>query len=162
MKTKDKIISLLIFIISYFIVVAMINKASAQSKLKIMAGYKSFEFGYSLENEELLNFGLSASIADSKMLEKRANKNDVNRNVHEFKSDIVPAVFGTVGATFDKFTITGKIGGSFVSQNINNQATKDIFFAVGLAMEYQINCCVRIRGSYDNVNSAMAGVAFKI
>lgn len=165
MKTKDKIILAVFFIAAYFIVSAMINKANAQSSNNaiLLVGYKSVEIGYTVNDEESLNFGFSLSAVDSKLVEKRANRNDVNRHKHDFKGSLVPSTFWLVGGTFDKITLTGKVGASYIDQLIDEiEDKKKMYFAVGLIISRQINERFSVSGSYDNVNSATIGLTYKI
>jgi hypothetical protein len=135
--------------------------ANAQSKLNVQAGYKSFGVGYVFQNEDFLNFGVSASIVDSGIVEKRANRNDTSKKVHTFHSDVVPAIFGTVGGTFDRVTITGKGGVAHLQQSIQGEKEpQNIYWAVGVAIDYQINDQFGFIFSYDNINSGMAGITF--
>lgn len=121
----------------------------------IMVGNKSLELGYTYKTEGL-NYGVAISTVDSKLVEKRANNNDINS--HEFTSSYTPAVFGLIGATFEKLTITGKLGGSYVEQEINAEKdSQNIFFAAGVNLGYQINK-MELKLSYDNVNSIMLGI----
>lgn len=125
----------------------------------IMVGNKSFEIGYTYKTEGL-NYGISVSTVDSDLVEKRANNNDISK--HDFNSSYTPAVFGLIGATFDKVTITGKLGGSYVEQEINSQKdSQNLFFAAGVNLGYQINK-MQLQLSYDNVNSVMLGIGLNL
>lgn len=165
MKTKYKIILAVFFIAAYFIVSAMITKANAQSSNNaiLLVGYKSVEIGYSVNDEESLNLGFSLSAVDSKLVQDRANRNDVNRHKHDFKGSLVPSVFWLVGGTFDKITLTGKVGTSYINQLIDGlEDKKKIYLAVGIILSHKISDRVSISGSYDNVNSAAIGLTYKL
>jgi len=132
---------------------------NAQSQIHASAGYKAIEIGYTYQNEEFLNFGFSASLVDAGTVEKRANKNDVNKKIHDLKSDVVPALFGEVGGTFDSITITGKLGTAYLDQRINGiQEKQKLYLAVGIRFGYYVSDNIQVVGSYDNVNSVMAGI----
>lgn len=126
-----------------------------------MAGYKSFELGFTYLDEEIeLIYGVSASVVDSKLAEKRANRNDIGK-VHEFNGKAVPAVFGLIGAKFDDLSIIGKIGGAYLNQTINGKLEpQKAYLAFGLVVDYKITDTIGLRGSYDSVNSALIGVSF--
>lgn len=127
-----------------------------------MVGYKSFELGFNYMDEESeLIYGVSASVVDSKISQDRANNNDKGK-LHEFNGKVVPAIFGTIGAKFEKLNLIGKIGGSFVNQQINKEPTKDLFLALGLIAEYEISDRFGIRASYDSVSSIQLGLSLKI
>jgi len=134
---------------------------NSQSQIHASAGYKAIEIGYTYQNEEFLNFGFSASVVDAGTVEKRANKNDVNRNIHDFESDVVPALFGEVGGAFDSITITGKIGTAYLDQRINSiQEKQKLYLAVGMRFGLKVSENVQINAGYDNINSALAGLTF--
>lgn len=159
MKRKDKIILAIILIVALF--VALVTNAQ-EKKFSAMAGYKSLEIGYSYMDEESeLIYGVSVAGVASDVAEKRANTNDKGKR-HEFKGEIVPAVFGTIGAKFDRLNIIGKIGGSYVEQTINKEPTKDVFLALGLMVDYSVNDSLGFRIGYDSVSSVLVGVSFKI
>lgn len=158
MKTKLKYFLIIAAIL--FISVAL-NKCQAQ-QMQVLVGYKSLEIGYTYTDEETeLIYGVSISCVASDIAEKRANKNDKGK-LHEFNGTIVPAVYGLIGAKFDRLNIIGKIGGSYVSQSINNEPTKDLFLALGLMASYSVNERYSLIGSYDSVSSVQMGVSFKI
>lgn len=158
MKNSD----LAVFIIAFLIITMFQSCYGQETKISAMAGYKSFEVGFTyLDEETELIYGVSASVVDSKLAEKRANNNDKGK-IHEFNGKVVPAVFANLGARFDRFSLIGKIGGSYVSQSINKEPTKDLFLALGLIAEYEISDRIGLRASYDSVNSALIGVSFKL
>lgn len=159
MKTKDKIILFIILIVA--LLGTWVTNAQ-ETKISAMAGYKSFEVGFTyLDEESELIYGVSASVVDSKVSEKRANNNDKGKH-HEFKGDVTPAMFFTIGGKFEKLSLIGKLGGSFVEQEINKNPTKDLFLAFGLIAEYEISETIALRGSYDSVNSFLIGASFKL
>lgn len=135
---------------------------SQETKISAMAGYKSLEVGFTyLDEETELIYGVSASAVDSKVSEKRANNNDKGKH-HEFKGDVTPAMFFNIGGKFEKLSLIGKLGGSYVEQKINKDPTKDLFLAFGLIAEYEISETIALRGSYDSVNSFLIGASFKL
>lgn len=163
MKTTEKIKLVLLFIAIIFIACAMTNKCSAQTdKGSLSVGDKTIEFGYIRENEEGLGFGAAVSIVHSGLVEKRANKND-HFNEHELVSKVTPALFGLISGNFEEVTVIGKIGGAYINQNINGiRDNKKLFFAVGIAFEVPVTEEISVRAGYDNVNSVLIGVGFKI
>lgn len=159
MKKQDKIILWIILII-VFLTTWVTN--AQETKISAMAGYKSLELGFTyLDEESELIYGVSASTVSGSLAEKRANTNDKGKH-HEFKSDVVPAIFGLIGAKFDRLSIIGKIGGSYISQQINKHPTKDLFLALGVIIGYDINDRYSIIGGYDSVNSIQLGITFKL
>lgn len=144
------------------IILISLNIHGQETKISAMAGYKSAELGFTyLDEESELIYGVSASIVDSKVSEKRANNNDKGK-YHEFRNDIVPALFLNIGGKFDNISLIGKIGGSYVEQKINKEPTKDLFLALGLCIEYEVSDTIGLRGSYDSVNSLLIGISFKL
>lgn len=142
-----------------FATTAMIAQTSNEAL--ILVGYKSAEVGYIRENKDFLNFGLSVVAVDAKLTEKRANRNDVYQNVHDVKGDVLCAVFGLVGGTFDNLTVTGKMGCAYVDQKINNiQDSKKIYFTVGIMFGFKISDRVKLVASYDNVSSGGVGINY--
>lgn len=159
MKKKDKIILAIILIVA--LLGAWVTNAQEQ-KISAMAGYKAIEFGYSYTDEETeLIYGISVAGVASDVAEKRANNNDKGKH-HEFKGDIVPAIFGTIGAKFDRLNIIGKIGGSYVEQTINKEPTNDVFLALGLMVDYLVNDSLGIIVGYDSVSSVLVGLSIKL
>ena len=160
MKTLDKIKLTILFILVITCVSAIINTVTAQgTQASAMVGYKALEISFAYEAENELIFGASASVTATDVTEKRANRNDRGK-VHQFNGKVTPAVFGLIGAKFDELSITGKIGGAYVDQSIDGQPTKDLFLALGIAAEIKISDAIGLRGSYDSVSGAMAGVTF--
>lgn len=148
---------------TYLLIISLTSLVtSAQSSnVSVMAGYKAFEVSASyLDHETELSFGLAITAVSSDLVEKRANRNDVNKNVHEFNTKITPAAFGLIGGQFDELTIVGKLGAAYVDQDINKERTKDLFFAVGVIFDYKIRDNLAVRASYDNVAGPMAGITF--
>jgi hypothetical protein len=157
-KARIQIIVFITIVILLFS--AFWTAATAQTtQASAMVGYKSIELSYAYEAESELIFGGAISATSSDMTEKRANNNDKGKR-HEFEGDVTPAVFGLIGAKFDDLYIIGKIGGSYVDQTINGEPTKDLFFALGVAIEYKISGAIGLRGSYDSVAGPMAGLTF--
>jgi|SRR6478736_1105617 len=160
MKTKTQII--IFFTVVFLLVSALWHYATAQTKINALAGFKSFEIGITITNKESeLICGVSASIVDANVSEKRANTNDKGKH-HEFNGVVVPACFILTGAKFEKLNIIGKIGGSFVSQSINNEPTNDLFLALGIMASYDVDERFSVIGSYDSVNSVQLGVSFEL
>lgn len=159
MKKKDKIILAIILIVA--LLGAWATNAQEQ-RFSAMAGYKAIEFGYSYTDEETeLIYGVSVAGVASDVAEKRANTNDKGKR-HEFKGDIVPAIFGTIGAKFERLNIIGKIGGSYVEQTINKEPTKDLFLAFGIVVDYSVNDSLGVRVGYDSVSSVLVGLSLKL
>jgi len=131
----------------------------AQTQASAMVGYKSAELSFAYEAENELIFGAAVSATATDVTEKRANRND-RGTVHQFNGSFTPAVFGLIGGKFDELSIIGKIGGAYVDQSINGKPTKDLFLALGIAVEYKISDAIGLRGSYDSVAGPMAGVTF--
>lgn len=144
------------------IILISLNIHGQETKISAMAGYKSFELGFTyLAEESELIYGVSASVVDSKVSEKRANNNDKGKH-HEFKGDVTPAMFFNIGGKFEKLSLIGKLGGSYVEQKINKEPTKDLFLDFGLIAEYEISETISLRGSYDSVNSFLIGASLKL
>lgn len=136
---------------------------SQNSRIGGMFGYKAIEINYDYQNEDFLNFGLSISSVESSMVEKRAETNDIYKKHYDIKDKYVPAMFFTVGATFDKFTITGKGGYAYLNQKVNNiQENRKFYYAIGCRLEYDIEEKLSITCSYDNVNSCLFGINYKL
>ena len=162
MKPRTEII-ILIAVIA-FLSSVFLSKALAQTSdnLIVLGGYKSIEVGYSYNNEDFLNFGFSVSAADSELLERRANRNDIYKKLHEFNNKVTPAGFFLVGATFDKISITGKSGIAYLSQQINGvQDKQKIYWAVGILLSHELTERCSLVLNYDNINSAQIGVKYK-
>lgn len=161
MKKENRNAILVVVLILFL--TAITNRCTAQSQINVQAGYKALSFGYTYQNEEFLNFGFSASVVKSGLVEKRANRNDTSKKVHYFKSDVVPALFGEIGATFDEFTITGKLGGAYLNQSINGtQEKQKIYYAIGVRFDYKLSENTYLNASWDNVNSGMVGITFNL
>lgn len=145
-----------------FAILLLIGLNSNAQQINALVGYKSIELGYIYTDEETeLIYGISASIVGSDIAERRANTNDKGKH-HEFNGTIVPAVFGNIGAKFDRLNIIGKIGGSYVSQSINGQPTKDLYLALGVMIAYEVNDRYSIIGGYDSVNAVQLGISIKL
>lgn len=159
MKTR----TIIFWVVVFTIALGVYTSATAQEKhTSIMLGYKSIELGYTYTDEETeLIFGSSISGVDANTAEKRCNRNDKGKH-HEFNGSVVFAWFLNAGAKFDRLNIIGKIGGSYVSQQINSEPTKDLFLALGLTASYSVNERYSIIGSYDSVNSVQAGIMIKL
>lgn len=149
---KTKILALLLF------VTLSINAQEAH----VLVGQKAIEIGASFTNERELIFGFSLSGVDSKLSEKRANKDDIGK-IHDFNDKYTPAVFGLIGGEFDELSVIGKLGAGYVNQSINSiPDSKKIYFAVGIMIDYEISSVVSLKSSFDSVNSIMAGIGIKI
>lgn len=136
---------------------------SQQNLGSLTAGNKAFEISFIHENEEGLGFGLATSLVHSGLVESRANKNDSAKNIHEFTNKVTPAVFGLISGNFEELTIIGKLGTAYINQRINSiQDSKKYYLAIGISFEVPITEEINIKASYDNVNSVLAGVSFKI
>lgn len=149
-------------LLTSLLIIIYLNVNAQQEKGSLMVGNKAFELSYIYENEEGLGFGLAGSIVHSGLTEKRANKND-HFNEHEFTSKVTPAVFALISGNFEEVTIIGKIGTAYVDQKINGiPDSKKLYFAVGIAFEVPVTEEISIRAEYDNVNSVLIGMGFKI
>lgn len=161
MKTTLKILLLLIPYLT--IAQAWDGRArwdeTPSQQLAIMLGNKSVEISTTYTHP--LIFGMSVSIVDSKIVEKRANNNDFNK--HNLNSDLTPSVFGLIGGEFEELSLIGKLGASYIDQSINGiQEKQKLYFAVGIIADYKINDIIGIRVSFDNVNSAMIGITIHL
>lgn len=145
-----------------FIFLLLPLMSMAQSQIDVMAGYKAVEVNYFLRTESL-NYGLGISAVDSKLVEKRANNNDIFYD-HDFTQSVTPSVFALVGGQFEEVSIVGKMGASYVKQNINGiyDTDKHLFLAVGIEIGYDITPELGFKGSFDNVNSFMAGLIINL
>ena len=133
----------------------------AQSQVDVMAGYKAVEVNYFLRTESL-NYGLGVSLVDSGLVEKRANNNDIFYD-HKFTQSYTPAVFALVGGQFEEISIVGKLGSAYVEQQINGVPdSKHLFLAVGIEIGYDLSERFGVKGSFDNVNSLMAGLIIRL
>lgn len=150
-------------ILTSLLIILYLNCNAQQSIGSLTAGNKSFELSYNyLDEESELIYGVSFSVVDSKISEKRANSNDKG-NIHEFKSDVVPAVFLNIGSKFEKLHIVGKLGGSFLEQSINGiKENKNIYLAFGIQGRYYVSDNTAFIASYDSVNSLMAGISINL
>lgn len=136
---------------------------SQNSRIGCMFGYKAIEINYDYQNEDFLNFGVAISAVESSIVEKREERNDIYIKDYEIKNDYVSALFFTVGGTFDKFTITGKLGSAYLDQKINEiKDDKNFYLAVGCRFEYKVQERLSITSSYDNVNSLIVGINYKL
>lgn len=163
-KRKQKRNHVIFWIIVFSVVVGIMNKVTAQTSdnLIVLGGYKSIEAGYVFENEDFLNFGISVSAADSKIIQDRMNRNDIYRKIHVVKSDIVPTAFLTFGATFERLTITGKAGASLIDQTINGETEKQkIYPSIGIMFSHKLTNRYSVIGSYDSTNALTFGVGYR-
>ena len=140
----------------------------------LSVGYKTAEIGvtHTLESEFIL--GGSFALTDSKMIENRTNKIDRGSYLHKMNSKYTPSAFALMGGNFDRINFIGKVGATYIDQNIckiNNSMqtdgvyTKDskvLYLACGMEIMYQVSDFVGISGSFDNVSGAMLGINFKI
>jgi len=162
MKSRTEII-ILIAVIA-FLSTVFLSKALAQTSdnLIVLGGYKSIEVGYSYNNEDFINFGFSVSATDSKIIQDRMNRNDIYRKIHFVKNDIVPTAFITVGATFDRLTITGKAGASLIDQTINGESEKQkLYPSIGIMFSRELTEQYSVIGSYDSTNAIAFGIGYK-
>lgn len=141
------------------LVVLLITTQAKSQEIKpyLIGGYVSAEVGVVKETEGL-NFGFSFSMTDSKFVEDRAIKYDIFNKNYEVHTKYVPAVFGLVGATFDDFTMTGKVGTAYLEQSIQGKPESQKFYlAVGIILDYK-----GFLFSFDNVNSLGLGYKFNL
>lgn len=138
------------------------NVNAQETKISAMAGYKSFEVGFTyLDEESELIYGVSISAIDAKFSESVANFHDTSE--HDFKGDIVPAVHGLIGAKFDRLSFIGKIGGASINQTINGKyEPQNIYLSYGLMVGYEFENGLSFVGSIDAVNAIMCGVMIKL
>lgn len=149
-------------LLTSLLIIIYLNVNAQSEKGSLMVGNKAFELSYIYENEEGLGFGFATSIVHSELVESRTNKND-HFNEHQFVSKVTPAVFGLISGNFEEVTVIGKIGASYVNQNINGiRDSKKLYLAVGIAFEVPLTEEISVRAGYDNVNSVLIGVGFKI
>ena len=129
---------------------------SQDNQVSLLIGEMSLETSFQIKTEGL-NYGLALGIVNSNVAEKRATRND-RPKVHSFTTKVTPFAFGLIGATFDKLTITGKVGTAYVEQKINNvRDNQNLFLAVGINAGYRINNLEILMG-YDSVNAVTVGV----
>lgn len=125
------------------------------NQVSVMIGENAVEL--SATYTHTLIGGFAIQVVDSKVSERRANKNDHGTN-HDFTTKYTPAVFGLIGGEFEEFSMIGKMGCAYVDQNINKKPDdKKLFFAVGIIFDYKVFENVGVRASYDNVAGAMIG-----
>lgn len=144
------------------IILISLNIHGQETKISTMAGYKSFEVGFTyLDEESEIIYGVSASVIDAKFSESIANFHDTSE--HNFKGDVVPAVHGLIGAKFDRLSFIGKLGGAKITQTINGKAEpQNIYLSYGLMVGYEFENGLSFLGSIDAVNAVMCGVQFKL
>lgn len=159
MKTKDKIILFVILIVA--LLGTWVTNAQ-ETKISAMAGYKSFELGFTyLDEETELIYGVSASLIDAKFSESIANFHDTSE--HNFKGDVVPAAHFLIGARFEKLIFIGKLGGAKITQTINGKSEpQNIYLSYGLIVGYEFEKGLSFVGSIDAVNAVMCGIQFKL
>lgn len=149
-------------LVAYVVLFAAINNSFAQSNINLSLGYKTVEIGLTKTLDSEIILGGSFSLTNSKVIEDRINSVDVNY-IHTFNSKYTPTIFGLLGAKFDRLNMIGKVGASYVDQNINTvKDDKHLYLAVGIQLIYEVSNSFGISGSFDNVNSFMAGINYKI
>lgn len=135
--------------------------------VKLSLGYKSVELGVSktLTDSELI-FGGAISLTDSEQIAKRANQFGQEHKIYD---KAIPTVFALMGAEFDRLNIIGKVGACYINRQdvteyngVTEPYNKKYFLAVGINIMYMVSDKIGISGSYDNVNSAMVGINYKI
>lgn len=127
----------------------------SQNTVSTLVGYKAFEVNFKMKGD--LNYGVAVSITDAKEVAKRATRMD-HPNKHTANDKITPSLFFLIGATFDKITITGKLGDTYFEQNINGKKeAQNIYRSVGVQVQFK-----NFLFSYDSANSAMIGYEIKL
>lgn len=150
-------------LLTALLIILYLNVNAQQNRASLTAGNKAFEISFIHENEEGLGFGIATSLVHSGLVESRANKNDSAKNIHDFTNKVTPALFGLISGNFEELTIVGKLGTAYINQRINGiQDSKKYYLAVGIAFEVPVTEEVNIKASYDNVNSLLLGVSFKL
>lgn len=149
-------------LLTTLLIILYLNVNAQETKISAMAGYKSFELGFTyLDEETELIYGVSASVIDAKFSESIANFHDTSE--HNFKGDVVPAVHGLIGAKFDRLSFIGKIGGACINQTINGKSEpQNIYLSYGLMVGYEFENGLSFIGSIDAVNAVMCGVSWKL
>lgn len=144
------------------IILISLNIHGQETKISAMAGYKSFELGFTyLDEETEIIYGVSASVIDAKFSESIANFHDTSK--HDFKGDVVPAMHFLIGSKFDRLSFIGKIGAASINQNINDKKEpQNIYLSYGLMVGYEFENRLSFVGSIDAVNAIMCGVQFKL
>lgn len=150
-------------LLTTLLIIIYLNVNAQEQRGSLTGGNRTFELSYISENEEGLGFGAAFSLVDSKLVQERANKNDTMKNKHEFVSKVTPTVFALISGDFEEITIIGKIGTAYVNQNINGiRDSKKLYFAVGISFERPITEEISVKAGWDNVNSLLIGVSFKL
>lgn len=149
-------------LLTTLLILLYLNVNAQETKISAMAGYKSFEVGFTyLDEESELIYGVSASVIDAKFSQDIANFHDTIE--HNFKGDVVPAVHSLIGAKFDRLSFIGKIGGAHINQTINGkEEPQNIYLSYGLMVGYEFENGLSFIGSIDAVNAVMAGIQFKL
>ena len=133
------------------------STAMQAQSIKTFAGYKSAEINYTIKGD--LNFGIAASVTDSKEIAKRATRMDPKPfTIHTANTKVSPSLFLLIGATIEDFTITGKLGATYFDQSINGKKeAQNIYRSVGAQIQYK-NFAI----SFDSTNGAMIGYEFNL
>lgn len=149
-------------LISLFIL--SVASTNAQD-LKLSLGYKSIEVGATKTLESELIFGGAVSITDTHQIEKRANQFS---QIHKIYDKAIPTTFALLGAKFNRFSMIGKVGACYINRqdvtenNVTEPYNHKFFLAVGMQLMYMVSDRIGVSGSFDNVNSAMVGINYKI
>lgn len=138
------------------IVLLLLTLSSNAQSITPSLGFKAVEFDVTFEKN--LIYGAGISITESKLVSKRANKNDGAHNVHTSNTKIVPSLFLLIGGEVEDITIIGKLGCAYYEQSINKITESQKFYrSVGVSVGFK-----QIFISYDSSNSILLGYNFKL
>lgn len=153
---------------------SVFSQVAESTNLNLSIGYKAAEIGFTNTLESEIIVGSCFSLTNSKVIQDRANKVDTGNYLHKMNNDYTPTVFVLMGANFDRFNMVGKIGACYINQNICKindsrqkervfiEDTKHLYLSIGVELMYQITDNFGVSGGFDNVNSLMMGINFKI
>jgi len=163
-----------VLLLSVLLGTSAYSQMANSTNANLSIGYKTAEIGitHTLESEIIL--GGSISLTDSKLIEKRNNSIDRGNHLYKENSSLTPSAFILMGGNFDRVNLIGKVGATYMNQNVcsidnsmqtDGVYTKDsklLYLAIGMEFMYQVSDNWGISGSFDNVNSAMLGINYKI
>jgi hypothetical protein len=150
------------------------SQMANSTNANLSIGYKTAELGFTHTLESEIILGGSFAFTDSKVIEDRTNKIDRGSSLHKLNTKYSKTVFALMGGNFKNINFIGKVGANYIDQNICKIAdsrqtdgnfvkdSKVLYLAVGMEIMYQISDNIGISGSFDNVNSAMIGINYKI
>lgn len=140
------------------------------TNINLSVGNKTVELGLTRTIESEIILGGSFALTNSKVIEDRANLIDAGSYLHKVNTNYTPSVFALMGGKFDNLSIVTKVGSSYINQDIKKINSKEdyhkdskvLYLAVGVDVMYQISDVIGIGASFDNVNSLMLGINYKI